>query len=46
MGGWDPVKDDLCRDILEEKGYKFHKKVGASEIWYDSEYMQKRKKLI
>ena len=46
MGPWDPAKNDLCREILEEKGYKFHKKVGASEIWYDSEYMQKRKKLI
>ena len=46
MSDLDSIKDDLCRELLKEKGYKFHKVVGASEIWYDSEYMQKRKQLV
>jgi FkbM family methyltransferase len=44
LDGLDLDKDHLCRELLKKNGYAFHKTVGVSEIWYDSEYMPKRQK--
>lgn len=37
-GDDETEKDIKCRDLLKEKGYSFHKRVGLSEVWYSSKY--------
>ena len=41
----DSEKDRNCRNLLHDKGYTFHKKVGLSEVWYDETYLEKRKEI-
>jgi FkbM family methyltransferase len=36
-------KDIDCRNLMADKGYVFHKRVGLSEIWYDPLYFEKVK---
>jgi FkbM family methyltransferase len=35
-------KDINCRNLMKDKGYRFHKRVGVSEIWYDPEYLNRK----
>jgi FkbM family methyltransferase len=39
----EQTQNDIdCRNLLLEKGFTFHKRVGMSEIWYDKDYLSKR----
>jgi FkbM family methyltransferase len=43
VGEEETQKDINCRNLMKDKGYHFHKRVGISEIWYDPFYFEKVK---
>lgn len=39
-------KDVQCRDMLKSNSFKFFKRVGLSEIWYNPNYLKFRRSLV
>ena len=39
----DKIKDDKCRQLLREKNFTFHIKIGINEFWINKSYFRKDK---